>query len=87
MSLNSNTSLSIRFGLFSISAIILLTFCALVANIAQISGCMGFQAVEGHLPPKKYNNRSLPYFHQNDDRIKARGLIRESFFEGLDFKQ
>jgi DNA-directed RNA polymerase II subunit RPB1 len=57
-----------------------------VANIAQISGCMGFQAVEGHLPPKKYNNRSLPYFHQNDDRIKARGLIRESFFEGLDFK-
>ena len=57
-----------------------------VANIAQISGSMGFQAVEGHLPPKKYNNRTLPYFHQNDDRIKSRGLIRESFFEGLDFK-
>jgi DNA-directed RNA polymerase II subunit RPB1 len=57
-----------------------------VANIAQISGCMGFQAVEGNLPPKKYNNRTLPYFHQNDDRIKSRGLIRESFFEGLDFK-
>ena len=57
-----------------------------VANIAQISGSMGFQAVEGHLPPKKYNNRTLPYFHQNDDRIKSRGLIRESYFEGLDFK-
>jgi DNA-directed RNA polymerase II subunit RPB1 len=57
-----------------------------VANIAQISGSMGFQAVEGHLPPKKYNKRTLPYFHQNDDRIKSRGLIRESFFEGLDFK-
>ena len=56
-----------------------------VANIAQISGCMGFQAVEGTLPPKKYNDRSLPYFHQNDDRIKARGLIREPFFDGLDF--
>ena len=57
-----------------------------VANIAQISGSMGFQSVEGHLPPKKYNNRTLPYFHQNDDRIKSRGLIRESYFEGLDFK-
>jgi DNA-directed RNA polymerase II subunit RPB1 len=57
-----------------------------VANIAQICGSMGFQAVEGQLPPKKYNKRSLPYFHQNDDRIKARGLIRESFFDGLDFK-
>ena len=57
-----------------------------VANIAQISGSMGFQAVEGQLPPKKYNKRTLPYFHQNDDRIKSRGLIRESFFEGLDFK-
>ena len=57
-----------------------------VANIAQISGSMGFQAVEGHLPPKKYNKRTLPYFHQNDDRIKSRGLIRESYFNGLDFK-
>ena len=57
-----------------------------IPNIAQISGSMGFQAVEGHLPPKKYNKRTLPYFHQNDDRIKSRGLIRESFFAGLDFK-
>jgi len=56
-----------------------------VANIAQISGCMGFQALEGNLPPKKYNDRTLPYFHQNDDRIKARGLIREPYFDGLDF--
>jgi DNA-directed RNA polymerase II subunit RPB1 len=54
-------------------------------NIAQIAGCMGFQAVEGNLPPKKYNERTLPYFHQNDDRVKARGLIRESYMEGLDF--
>lgn len=57
-----------------------------VANIAQICGSMGFQAVEGVLPPKKYNKRTLPYFHQNDDRIKSRGLIREPFFDGLDFK-
>ena len=56
-----------------------------VANIAQISGCMGFQAIEGSLPPKKYNKRTLPYFHQNDDRIKSRGLIREPYFDGLDF--
>ncbi len=56
-----------------------------VANIAQIAGCMGFQAVEGNLPPKKYNKRTLPYFHQNDDRTKSRGLIREPYFDGLDF--
>lgn len=56
-----------------------------VANITQIAGCMGFQAIEGHLPQKKYNERSLPYFHQNDDRTKARGLIREPFIDGLDF--
>lgn len=55
-------------------------------NISQICGCLGFQAIEGNLPPKKYNKRTLPYFHQNDDRIKSRGLIRESFFDGLDFK-
>jgi len=56
------------------------------ANITQISGSVGSQAIEGKLPPKKYNKRTLPYFHQNDDRIKSRGSIRESFFEGLDFK-
>ena len=56
-----------------------------IANIAQISGCMGFQSIEGNLPPKKYNKRTLPYFHQNDDRTKSRGLIREPYFDGLDF--
>jgi DNA-directed RNA polymerase II subunit RPB1 len=56
-----------------------------VENIAQISGSMGFHAIEGNLPQKKYNGRTLAYFHQNDDRTKARALIRESFFDGLDF--
>ena len=56
------------------------------ANIGMIAGSIGLQAIEGVLAPKIYNNRTLPYFHQNDDRGKARGLIRESYMEGLKFE-
>ncbi len=54
-------------------------------NIGQVIGCVGFQAVENKLSPKKYNQRTLPYFHQNDDRIESRGLIREPYIDGLTF--
>lgn len=54
-------------------------------NIAQIMGCLGLQLFEGKIMPKKYNNRTLAYFHQNDDRGVSRGLVRESFMSGLEF--
>lgn len=54
-------------------------------NIGQINGCLGLQAFEGKIIPKKYNRRTLAYYHQNDDRPKSRGLIRGSFIGGLDF--
>ena len=54
-------------------------------NIGQISGGLGLQNVEGTIVSKKYNTRTLPYFHQNDDRGKSRGLVRECFLEGLNF--
>jgi DNA-directed RNA polymerase beta' subunit len=54
-------------------------------NIGQIIGCLGLQAIEGKIAPKKYNNRTLPYFHQHDDRGASRGLIREPYIDGLSF--
>ena len=56
-----------------------------LANIGQIIGCLGLQAIEGKIAPKKYNNRTLPYFHQHDDRSASRGLVREPYITGLTF--
>lgn len=54
-------------------------------NIGQIIGCLGLLAIEGKIAPKKYNNRSLAYFHQHDDRGASRGLVREPYIDGLTF--
>lgn len=54
-------------------------------NVGQMMGCIGLQAFEGKLMPKKYNHRTLPYFHQNDDTSESRGLVRSSLYDGLDF--
>ena len=54
-------------------------------NVGQMMGCLGLQAFEGKLMPMKYNFRTLPYFHQNDDTAYSRGLVRHSFHDGLDF--
>ncbi|NBX75147.1 MAG: hypothetical protein EBQ92_01155, partial [Proteobacteria bacterium] len=56
-------------------------------NMGQMAGCLGLQAFEGKLIPKKYNGRTLAYFHQNDDRTTSRGLIRQSFSEGMQFPE
>lgn len=57
------------------------------SNTAQMIGCVGFQAFEGGLIPKKYNNRTLCYFHQNDDRSASRGLVRRSFVQGMEYPE
>ncbi len=51
-------------------------------NTGQMVGCLGQQAVEGKRIQKKVNNRSLPYFFQNDDSARARGFIEHSFLRG-----
>lgn len=56
-------------------------------NIGQMSGCVGLQSVEGKLAKKKVNNRTLPYFHENDDTAVARGLIKQSFLIGTRFPE
>ena len=54
-------------------------------NIGQMIGCLGLHTFEGKLIPKKYNDRTLPYYHINDDGPISRGLTRESFITGLPF--
>jgi len=54
-------------------------------NTGQVIGCLGLLAIEGKLAPKKYNGRTLAYFHQNDDRYASRGVVRESYMDGLTF--
>jgi DNA-directed RNA polymerase II subunit RPB1 len=56
-------------------------------NMGQMSGCLGLQAFEGKIMPKKYNYRTLPYFHQHDDRAVSRGLVKQSFVRGLEFPE
>lgn len=56
-------------------------------NTAQMIGCVGMQAFEGALMPKKYNGRTSPYHYQHDDRPESRGLVRQSFIDGLSFSE
>lgn len=56
-------------------------------NTGQICGCVGLQVVEGKMIQRITNNRTLPYYFQNDDRSSARGLIKHSFYEGLFFSE
>ncbi|AYV80857.1 MAG: DNA-directed RNA polymerase subunit alpha [Harvfovirus sp.] len=59
----------------------------IATNMGQIRGCVGLQAFEGKLVPKKINRRSLPYFFRDDDRATARGLIKRSFLSGMTFPE
>jgi DNA-directed RNA polymerase II subunit RPB1 len=56
-------------------------------NMGQMIGCVGLQAFEGKLMPKKYMGRSLAYFHKGDDRADSRGLVKSSFISGLEFPE
>jgi DNA-directed RNA polymerase II subunit RPB1 len=56
-------------------------------NIVQMSGSIGQQDYEGARMPKNYNNRTAPYFYQNDDRPISRGFIKNSFVKGLSLSE
>ena len=57
------------------------------ANLGQMVGCIGLQASEGGLVKKKLERRTLPYFHQDDDRGPSRGMIVNSYFQGLTWSE
>lgn len=52
-------------------------------NVAQISGVLGQNNVEGSRFKKKVEGRSLIYWHKDDDTPEARGFIKNSFLSGL----
>jgi DNA-directed RNA polymerase II subunit RPB1 len=52
-------------------------------NAGQIMGCIGQVVVEGKRILKRFNNRTLPMFHQHDDSAFARGFCHSSFVSGL----
>lgn len=54
-----------------------------ITNIQQIFALLGQQLVEGQRVQKKNNNRSLAYFHQNDDSALARGFVDSCFTKGI----
>lgn len=56
-------------------------------HMGQITGSVGFQDFEGALMPKIYNDRTLCYFHENDDRGKSRGLCYNSYMNGLTYSE
>ena len=56
-------------------------------NITQMAGLVGQQDFHGKRILKNYNNRSLPYFFQNDDRAASRGFIERPFMRGLDLTE
>jgi DNA-directed RNA polymerase II subunit RPB1 len=58
-----------------------------VNNIGQITGCVGFQPYEGSMQRKIYANRTLCYFHENDDRPNSRGLCYNSYMDGLTYTE
>ena len=49
----------------------------------QISGSLGQEIFKGQRIQKEVNNRTLPHFFQNDDTSLARGLIENSYLQGL----
>ena len=53
-------------------------------NIAQISGVIGLLILNGSRINKSIENRSMIYFHKDDDTPEARGFIKNSFLKGLE---
>ncbi len=52
-------------------------------NVAQVSGVLGQNNLEGSRIKKKVEGRSLIYWHRDDDTPEARGFIKNSFLSGL----
>lgn len=52
-------------------------------NAVQTSGCIGQVIVEEKRILERFNNRTLPMFHQYDNSAFARGFCYNSFMSGL----
>ena len=54
-----------------------------ISNVTQITNIIGQISVDGMRISKKVENRTLIYFHRNDDTPEARGFVNSSFIKGL----
>jgi len=52
-------------------------------NIAQMSACVGQQAVEGKRIPFGFKYRTLPHFAKDDYTPESRGFVENSYLRGL----
>jgi DNA-directed RNA polymerase II subunit RPB1 len=53
------------------------------SNLTQVTSVIGQVSIDGVRINKKIENRSLIYFHRDDDTPEARGFINTSYFKGL----
>jgi DNA-directed RNA polymerase II subunit RPB1 len=53
------------------------------SNVAQVSGVIGQNNVDGARIKKKIKGRTLVYWHKDDDTPEARGFIKNSYLTGL----
>lgn len=56
-----------------------------ITNIDQMCGAVGQQAMDMKRMPLKMRNRALPFFHQFDNSLSARGYVEHSLITGLNF--
>lgn len=54
-----------------------------LTNVAQITGCVGQQNINGRRIPYGFDNRTLPHFTKFDDGPESRGFVYNSFRSGL----
>jgi len=57
------------------------------SNIGQMCACVGLLSSQGMLIKKLYNGRTTPYFYTNDNSASARGLVKNSYYTGVDFRE
>lgn len=53
-------------------------------NLAQMTACLGQQAIDGQRVPYGFSCRTLPHFTKFDDSAYARGFVHSSFQKGMD---
>jgi len=53
-------------------------------NLAQMSACVGQQAVRGERIQRGYRHRTLPHFKEGDLGPEARGFVSSNYRDGLD---
>tara|TARA_Y100000389_G_scaffold8472_4_gene8075 strand:+ start:549 stop:7397 length:6849 start_codon:yes stop_codon:yes gene_type:complete len=52
-------------------------------NLAQMTACLGQQAIDGGRAPYGFQCRTLPHFEKFDDKAMARGFVSSSFQKGV----